>query len=219
MENYYLTHDNIDEKTHKWLSLINQSQSRLQHFRLKPDHSALLVIDMQSFFLSNQSHAFIPSSQVIISNVNSLVDAFRESNLPIIFTYHALKDDEDPGIMGRWWGDVLRTTDPLSKIDPTIHFEKKDRIIRKTRYSAFQNTGLLNVLEKMRIHQLIITGVMTHLCCETTAREGFMRDFEIYFIVDATATDTEELHVSSIQTLSDGFVIPMKTDDILKEIR
>ena len=58
---------------------------------------------------------------------------------------------------------------------------------------------------------------MTHLCCETTARDAFMRDYDVYFIVDATATETESLHISSLRTLTDGFTIPMKTSEILKE--
>ena len=57
---------------------------------------------------------------------------------------------------------------------------------------------------------------MTHLCCESTARAAFMKDFEVYFVVDATATQYEELHLSSLRTLSDGFAVPVTTDHVLK---
>ncbi len=70
-----------------------------------------------------------------------------------------------------------------------------------------------------KIDILVITGIMTHLCCETTARDAFMRDYEIYFVIDSTASYNETLHVSSLMTLTNGFAIPVKTDTILKEVQ
>jgi len=69
----------------------------------------------------------------------------------------------------------------------------------------------------MNINTLIVSGIMTHLCCESTARDAFMRDYETYFVIDATAANSELIHVSSLRTLVDGFVIPVKTSDIVKE--
>ena len=130
---------------------------------------------------------------------------------------HALEKNEDPGIMERWWGDVLRVIDPLSKIHNSIDRKDDDITIRKSRYSAFINTDLDKILKNLNVDTVVITGVMTHLCCESTARDAFMRDYSVYFVVDATATETESLHISSLRTLTDGFAIPMKTDEILQE--
>ncbi|MCP4152595.1 MAG: isochorismatase family protein, partial [bacterium] len=65
------------------------------------------------------------------------------------------------------------------------------------------------------ITRVIITGVMTHLCCETTARSAFVRNFEVYFTIDATATYNREFHKSTLLNLSHGFASPVLTSDIL----
>lgn len=216
MNENYLTKDNIQKKSEKWMSDINIPLKRKNNFNFTIEKSALLVIDMQKFFLNKDSHSYIPAATTIIQNVNVLIDLFRKFELPIIFTYHALEIDEEPGVMGKWWGDMLRVNNPLSKIHPSINNQKNDTIFRKNRYSAFIGTGLNELLKEKNVESLVITGIMTHLCCETTARDAFMRDYDIYFVIDATATETELLHISSLRTLTDGFAIPMKTDEIIK---
>jgi len=180
MEKYYLTKENISSKVNEWLAKLNIPASRAKQFKFQPKNSALLVIDIQEFFLKEDSHAFLPAAKTIIPNINSLIDAYKKKDFPIIFTMHALAPNEKPGIMGRWWRDVPKLDSPLSKI---------------------------------------CSSIMTHLCCESTARDAFMRDYEVYFVIDATASYNETLHVSSLITLTNGFAIPVKTDTILKEVQ
>ncbi len=213
----YLSKQNIASKADDWLSELNIPPKRKSNFNFFSKKSALLVIDMQKFFLNKESHSYIPAATTIVPNVNSIINKYREKNFPIIFTYHAYEVNEKPGVMGRWWGDMLRVNNPLSEIHSSIELDKDDIILRKTRYSAFVGTNLDKILKENKIDTLVITGIMTHLCCETTARDAFMRDYDVYFIVDATATETESLHISSLRTLTDGFTIPMKTSEILKE--
>jgi isochorismate hydrolase len=80
-----------------------------------------------------------------------------------------------------------------------------DGILDKNRYSAFWDTGLDESLKSIDIEELIITGVMTNCCCETTAREAFVRDYRVFFVADATATVNDELHIASLKNLSYGF--------------
>ncbi|CAG8763743.1 1572_t:CDS:2, partial [Dentiscutata heterogama] len=63
----------------------------------------------------------------------------------------------------------------------------------KTRYDAFYKTELNSLLTSLGIETLIISGVLTNLCCETTARSGFNQDYNIIFLDDATAADDEEM--------------------------
>jgi isochorismate hydrolase len=213
----YLSKQNFAQKTDKWLSELIIPPKRKSNFKFSSKKSALLVIDMQKFFLNKESHSYIPAAKKIVTNVNILISTYREQKYPIIFTFHAYEVNEDPGIMGKWWGDMLRVNNPLSEIHSSIDLVKDDIILRKNRYSAFVGTNLDKILKEKKIDTLVITGIMTHLCCETTARDAFMRDYDVYFIVDATATETESLHISSLRTLTDGFTIPMKTSEILKE--
>lgn len=215
----YLTKQNISLKTNKWMSELSIPLKRKKNFKFSPKKSALLVIDMQEFFLNKESHSYIPAANTIVPNVNLIIDKYKKQGFPIIFTFHAYEVDEDPGVMGKWWGDMLRVNNPLSEIHLSIGLNKDDIIFRKNRYSAFIGTDLDQILKEKKIDTLVITGIMTHLCCESTARDAFMRDYNVYFVVDATATETESLHISSLRTLTDGFAIPMKTVDIVAGIQ
>ena len=120
--------------------------------------------------------------------------------------------------MGRWWGDVIRESDALSQITPELEPRPDETVIRKSRYSAFKGTGLDPILRDMGVTTVIITGVLTHLCCESTARDAFMHDLDVYTVIDATASNTEELHMSSLRTLADGFAIPVTTQEMISLI-
>lgn len=219
MDEVYCNNDNLSSKADEWISKLYLRDSRNKRFDFNSKNSALIVVDMQSFFLNKKSHAYIPSVPYIIPNINSIISAFRKQNLPIIFTYHALEENEEPGIMQKWWGNLLKVNDPLAFIDPTINRKKDDIVLRKNRYSAFIGTNLDKILKEKKVDTVVIIGVMTHLCCESTARDAFMKGYTVYFVVDATAADTEDLHLSSLKTLSDGFILPVKTETIVKEVK
>jgi bifunctional isochorismate lyase/aryl carrier protein len=69
------------------------------------------------------------------------------------------------------------------------------------------------------ISSIVITGVMTHLCCESTARDAFMKDLDVFLVVDGTASKTEDLHISSIKTLTDGFAMPVTTSEVVRWLK
>lgn len=212
----YVTSRSLEGRAREWLALLGPGASsrRAGRFRYDPTRSALLVIDMQRYFLSPSSHAYLPAAPAIVENVRRLAVSYRKLHLPIVFTRHALLPDEDAGLMGRWWGDVLREGDPRSRIIDALKPGPGDTVLRKSKYSAFLGTPLDDSLRESGVEQLLITGVLTHLCCETTAREAFSLGYEVYFPVDATATQREELHVASLRTLSSGFAVPVAVEDV-----
>ena len=211
----------IERKAKRWMAAVQPylSSHRRAQERFSPKDSALLVIDMQKYFLDRSSHAFVPASKDILRNVQTLIAKYREKSLPVIFTREGLLKNEKPGAMGRWWGDMLRIDDKMSEISPPFVPLATEAVIRKSRYSAFVGTDLEKRLRRQRISGVLITGVLTHLCCESTARDAFMRDFDVFFVVDGTASENEDLHVSSLKTLSDGFAIPMTTAEVIKRLR
>ncbi len=211
----YLTTININQKSRKWLDELKKysKKDRINNFR----NLALLIIDMQNFFLDNTSHAYVPSAKAIIPNIKKIITTFRNHNLPIIFTRYSL-DLKEEGMMTKWWDDKIIEGSESSKIIEELKPLNNDVIIRKKKYSAFQGTALKKILESRLIKSVVITGVMTHLCCESTARDAFMHDFNIYFVIDATASIDEDLHLSSLKTLSHGFVNPISTSVLIKKI-
>lgn len=183
---------------------------------LKPEGSALLVLDMQVYFLDQASHAFVPSATAILPNVNALISAFSCMSLPIFLTRH-LNTPQDAGLMAVWWRELLSADNPLSRIDPRLEI-KNGITISKTRYDAFLDSPLEKLLREMNVRQLVICGVMTHLCCETTARSAFMRGFQVFFPVDGTATYNEAFHRASLLNLAHGFATPVLVQDILTSL-
>ncbi|OGD76832.1 MAG: hypothetical protein A2Y64_02310 [Candidatus Coatesbacteria bacterium RBG_13_66_14] len=168
-----------------------------------------MILDMQRCFLEECSHAFVPSAPAAIPRINALAAACEK----VILTRHA-NTRENAGAMGRWWREIIEDGDPMGELDPRL--DARGQIIVKTQYDAFYGTDLEKNLRELGARNVVITGVMTHLCCETTARSAFVRGFDVYLPVDATAAYTEELHRASLLTLSHGFAVPILTRDLLR---
>jgi isochorismate hydrolase len=109
--------------------------SRKKPVLFSPSGSALLVLDMQSYFLAEASHAFVPSATAILPRVNSLIAAFTGKGLPVILSKH-VNSIADARSMGTWWREIITADNPLSEIDPRIDF-KRGITFCKTQYDAF----------------------------------------------------------------------------------
>ena len=198
MKSTYFTSENIDGKS-------KEMHAKLEEYRKKttitfiPARSALLILDMQKYFLDENSHAYIPSALPIIPKINKLAEAYHEMHQPVILTRH-LNTREDAHLMARWWKDVITEKDELSEIVPELTIPDAI-IIKKTQYDAFYRTPLEEILQEKGVSQLVITGVMTHLCCETTARSAFVRGFTVFFPIDGTATYNEDFHRATLLNL------------------
>jgi isochorismate hydrolase len=215
MKSAYFSRENIDDASEAMLRRLEKSSKR-HRCTFTPHKAALLVLDMQKFFLDESSHAFVPSAPPIVPKIVRLVKAFTESNLPVITTRH-INSDENALMMARWWKEIIREENPLSEIITELDFPNA-LVIEKTQYDGFYQTSLEERLREMGIVQLVVTGVMTHLCCETTSRSAFVRGFSVFIPIDATATYNEDFHFASFLNLSHGFAVPVLTEEILKQM-
>jgi len=168
---------------------------------------------MQDYFLKETSHAFVPSGRAIIPPIQALLSIFSTRHYPVIFTRHANRP-EDVGLMAVWWQDILGADSPYSAITAELDMAGAI-IVEKNQYDAFYGTHLEKMLRAMGVSQIVICGVMTHLCCETTARSAFMRGFEVFFCIDGTATYTEAFHKASLMNLAHGFAIPVLIEEVM----
>ena len=178
-----------------------------------PERAALLVLDMQEYFLAESSHAFVPSAAAILPGVQALVATFGACRRPIIFTCHA-NTPADARQMGVWWRDLIPPGSPAAGLAKGFD-AALGKVIHKNQYDAFHGTGLEAALLADHASQVVVTGVMTHLCCETTARSAFVRGFEVFFCVDGTATYNEAFHRAAILNLAHGFAVPVLVDEVL----
>jgi len=212
----YLTPDSIEAKAEKWRAALEPclSERRRAEIPFRPEDSTLLVIDMQRFFLDKDSRAHLPAAEAVVPNIARLLAAYRRLSLPVYFTRFASDELGEPGLMARWWRDAPRADDPLAEIVPALKPRAGEEVLLKSKYSPFAESGFEDVLRARRVRSVVITGVMTHLCCESTARDAFMRDFEVFFVIDGTATRTEKLHMGSLRALADGFALPVTTEEV-----
>jgi bifunctional isochorismate lyase/aryl carrier protein len=185
------------------------------HFRLQLQNAALLVIDMQKYFVDKASRAYVPSADTLTQKIKKLIDTFDKNNRPIIFTRHI---DVEGSLMEKWWQENIKEDDPMSEIAHDLEANRGEVVI-KHQYDAFLDTNLEMILDNKGVEQVVICGVLTNLCCETTARSAFMRGFEVYFTVDGTATYKKEMHKATLLNLSYGFAIPVTVSEVIKLLR
>lgn len=214
MKHAYYTADNLRDKARGLFTTYTANQPNRSYF--VPIKSALLVLDMQSYFLDSASHAFVPSAPAIIPVIHTLIDSYKQKFLPVIFTRH-INTPNNAGLMAKWWRDMIQADKPHSEIIPELDTSDA-AVILKNQYDAFYGTALQELLDQFEVEQLVICGVLTHLCCETTARAAFMRGYEVFFSIDGTATYNEEYQRATLLNLSHGFATLILAQDIKDEV-
>ncbi|NOQ39243.1 MAG: isochorismatase family protein [Anaerolineales bacterium] len=216
MKEQYFSPVTINDLSRQWLKAYSwPKRTESQLFDI--ERAALLILDMQGYFLNPDSHAYIPSAKAIVPGLNQVAAYFRSKKRPVIATKH-INTVENAGMMGSWWSELITDNHSLSDIHPDLGIIRSE-ILSKSQYDAFYQSELATVLNTSRIDQLVIGGVMTHLCCETTARAAFVRGFEVFFLVDGTATYNREYHQASLQNLAHGFAVLTTIEDLQKEPR
>lgn len=219
MNQRYATPESQPEKTREWLKALAPYARNRSRFCPRAENTALLVVDAQDYFLAPSSLSYLPAANAVLPNIKALLKEFRKEKLPIFFTRHVDAEDDMDGPMEPWWGKMLLESDPLSEISGKLAPKKGEKIINKSQYSAFWETELDEILQDLNIEDIIIAGVMTHLCVDTTARDAFMLNYRVFIPVDATATKTEELHLGSLMALSNGFAVPVSTKEIIDSFK
>ena len=180
---------------------------------VNPKRAALLVIEMQNVFRNEAN--LISDKQ--IANVKSIIEASEKAGVNIIYVRHNDSAEISKSMVDWWHGDKIEYgSDGWQLLDD---FDADGKIIiEKNQYSAFFKTELDEVLRKNNIEDVIIVGVMTNCCCETTAREAFMYGYRVFFINDATATVNEDLHLAALKNLSFGFACIQDTDHMVSDL-
>lgn len=185
--------------------------------RLKPSRTALVVVDVQNDFCQQEgrvSKRGIDLSQIEKSVLNLIhfLDHCRKANVPIIFvkTIHSVWTDS-PSWVGRLGGNTKETAICRSdswgaefyKVEPW----ENEFIITKHRYSGFVGTDLDLVLRSKGVETILICGVATNVCVETTARDGFNLNYNVILIEDCCGAFSHEEHTSTLRNIRNYFGI------------
>ena len=178
------------------------------NFTPRMDRSVLLLIDLQEYFRD--------LLQPILPRLLTLCTAARDAGLPLFFTRHDHNSGDMGGSLGEWWAGLIREKSPESCLLSELKPRPKEPVSAKSRYSAFFKTDLETRLRRQGIEDVIIGGVMTNLCCETTARDAFIRDFRVFFLADGTAAAADIYHRASLTNLAYGFATLMTCEKLFE---
>jgi isochorismate hydrolase len=216
-EENYVTRSSLKDKATEWREEI--APYNVHQMEPDPKRSCLVVVDMQNYFIDPASPSFIPAGLAVLPNVAELIGSFRQRKLPVIYTAHVHKSRElDGGILSWWWEGMIVENTKDAEIHPDLAPLPEEKVVSKHRYSAFYNTDLETVLRCLEVRDLLITGVMTNLCCESTARDAYFRDHRVFFLMDGTGTLNEELHLATLKNLAYGFAYVTDTQEILQHL-
>ncbi len=200
-----------------------------QRLTLDPARTALLVVDMQNaFVMPGGSMARLGLSTArghdIIEPVHRLIDACRKRGLPVIHTLTTFRSDyADAGLVAERFpalqplGHIMAGTWDAQIVDRLLPREG-EFVIPKSRFNAFYGTNLELVLRSLGVDTLIVAGVATNVCVESTIREAFIRDVNVILPRDATASYTKEMEEASLATLGFMFANVATVNEVVEAI-
>jgi ureidoacrylate peracid hydrolase len=190
---------------------------------------ALLVIDMQNGFCSDNGSVNavgLPAKrlQPAISPCVKLVAAARNAEVPIIFTRYVYRSDyRDGGLMVHELMPDLKNgktliantwdTDILDELAP----RETDFVVDKNRPSSFYGTSLDGILKNLAIENLVVCGVTTNCCVETTVRDASQRDYRTFVVRDAVAEYEDDRHEVALKSIDMLFGHVVESDSIIAE--
>ncbi|ACT01707.1 cysteine hydrolase family protein [Paenibacillus sp. JDR-2] len=191
--------------------------------RLEHKNAAVIVVDVQNDYCHPEGAIAktgidVSAAGKMIPELQALLDSAREHGVPVIF----LQTNHEKATDSEVW--VSRFEDGVNPICHTgswgaeffsVSPAETDIIVKKHRYSGFIHTRLESVLQTLKIETLIMTGVSTNLCVESTARDGFMRDYHIILMKDACAAFSQEEHDMTVKTVDTYFGMAASTTDVI----
>jgi ureidoacrylate peracid hydrolase len=204
-------------------------RGRLHLFeRLDVSRTALVVIDMQNAFLRPGAPSETPIARAIVPQINRLAQAVRAGGGVVAFAQgsfqpsgpeawplffeHMVNPAFSAAIL-----QALTPGHPDHELWPELDVQAGDVCVRKKRYSAFF-PGACSLPEQLRergVDTVIITGTLTNVCCEASARDAMMGDFKTVMVSDANAARSDAEHLAALVTLVQFFADVRSTNDVL----
>ena len=199
---------------------------------LDPARTALVVVDMQNaFMMPGVAHSPCPTAIEIVPNINRLAQAVRGSGGTVIwikttFTEETLQSWSTLyGMVGpkrtAKRAEALTIDSKGHEIWADLDVRPEDHIVEKLRFSAFIQ-GSSNLAEFLRVRgvdTVLITGTVTNVCCETTARDAMMLNFKTIMVTDGNAAVTDEDHNSALSNFYLTFGDIMSTDMLVSLLK
>ncbi|MBD7938638.1 cysteine hydrolase [Cytobacillus sp. Sa5YUA1] len=164
---------------------------------------ALLVIDVQNdYFQGGKMELYSPLAA--LKQINKLEDYFMEKKEPIIYMQHVMHQEGAP---------FFEVGTEGAQLHEGLNLTESSTVIEKVYPNSFRETNLAEILEKLAIEQLVITGMMTHMCVDSTARAANELGYDPIVLSDTTATLalTHENHTVPAQYVQNAFLAALSS--------
>jgi nicotinamidase-related amidase len=192
--------------------------------------SALLIIDMQNDFVRVGAPLEVPDARATIANHRRLIEAFRTSGRPVVYTKFLATTE--PSLLWTWspecepptkccWrghrrgygdsNDELDCADIIGEIYP----KAGDLIIEKYGYGAFHGTPLSDRLRQLGVGALAVTGTVTQICVEESARQAFHHGFRTTMVADAVSSFEADLQAATLKNFAMKFGWVRSSDEVI----
>ena len=179
---------------------------------------ALLVIDVQNEYFSGALPVTYPENS--LERITQAIDAANEAEIPVVLIQHAASREESK---------TFRKGSPAWELRPEVAERKHDLLIEKHLPGSFTGTQLESWLRERGIDSVTISGYMTQMCCDTTARQASHLGFNVEFLSDATGTlafynsegtvSAEDLHNTILVVQQSGFSQVKPTAEWIEETK
>ncbi len=170
---------------------MKEMQSRpADSWKFTSANSALVIVDMQNIWVHPRGARYLPTSEDIVPRIQELLRYCHNRKIPVVYLHTTKRKDlADVGIFAdikpqthdadNEWSNFEGT--PGAEIYEPLKPTQDDIVVNKFRYSGFYGTQLENLLRALGRDTIAIAGVATNVCCDSTARDGAMRDLKWYF--------------------------------------
>ena len=180
--------------------------------------TALLIVDMQ--------HVFLDMTSTALPNVLKLIDHFKAKAMPCIFTQHGhTKEELTPPyknqLVRKWGpnGSIAIGSRDWEMIPEVARKVEGCPLVGKNTYDAFINTSLGKILEEKNVERVVVCGVMTDCCCDTTARSAFNRGFETWLVEDACGSANKQQHEAGLRGFGFAFGDVLTTSEVMSRVK
>jgi nicotinamidase-related amidase len=197
---------------------------------IEPARTALFVIDIQRDFaapdgFSSKVGNDMSTMEPAIDAIQTIIPAARRAGLKLVFMRVITRDETDPAVLlrlmarrGRAGGAALCRAGTPGADYYRVAPEPDDIEIEKIRFDSFIETTLDEQLRANGIDTIIVTGVSTDCCVDSTARSAFQRDYDVFVVADACAAGSPYLHNGALAALEKNVALLVKTQTVVEAL-
>jgi ureidoacrylate peracid hydrolase len=221
---HYVIPDSVKER------VLRRQGKLLSHDTIDARRSALVVVDMQNYFVEKGFPLEIPMARAIVPNINRAAKAMRAAGGTVVWI-----QTSSAQALAQWGNLHRHMLTPERSKARLDHLDEKaaghelysamealpgDLRVKKVKYSAFiaGSSDIDAQLKSRGIDTVLITGTATNVCCESTARDAMMLDYRVVMLSDGNASTTDEEHAATLNNFLLFFGDVMSTDEALARL-